>query len=198
MRSILFALLLLSAPVLVRAQDAVSLEERLGRTLDTAMKIVGARTAEFNARIAEMNKAKPLEVASFDSVNLAANVSRTLQFLEFLKQYRDGGNSALGAFEDSMFVIAADFPPVKQRDRVIDFANAFKDDQKAFDAHLAGMSKLYSDVLNVLLFMQRSKYKVNGQKILFDDKKDVSEYQKLMAAVDEVQKELQQTSAAKR
>ena len=128
----------------------------------------------------------------------ATNVSRTLQFLDFLKSYRDNGTKTLGVFEDSMFTIAADFPPVRERDKLIDFVNAFKDDQKAFDGHLAGMTRLYSDVLNVLLFMQRTKYTINGQKITFPAKNDVGEYQKLMAAVDEVQKELQQSSAASR
>jgi hypothetical protein len=190
--------ILLGLSVSLRAQDAGTLEGRLGHTLDTAMKIVAKRTMEFNTRIADMNKAKPLEVANFDSAHLAANVSGTLQFLDFLKKYRDDGNKVLAAFEDSMFVIAADFPPVKERDKIMDFANAFKADQQAFDAHLAGMTKLYSDVLNVLLFMQRSKYTINGQKLSFSAKNDVPEYQKLMAAVDAVQKELQQTGAASR
>lgn len=179
-------------------QSANELEMRLGRTLDSAMKTVAARTALYNARIAEMNKAKPLEVASFDSAHLAANASQTLQFLDFLKKYRDAGNTLVAAFEDSMFVIASDFPPVKERDRVTDFAAAFKADQQAFDAHLAGMTTLYSDVLNVLLFMQRTKYTVSGTKLSFSAKTDVAEYQKLMSAVDAVQKELAKTGAASR
>jgi hypothetical protein len=193
--TLLFALTIVHS---ARAQDASSLEDRLGHTLDTAMKIVGQRTLEFNSRIAEMNKAKPLEVASFDSAHITANISNTLQFLDFLKRYRSDGNKVLGAFEDSMFVLAADFPPVKERDKIMDFAQAFKADQQAFDAHLAGMDKLYSDVLNVLMFMQRTKYTVNGQKLTFAEKPNIAEYQKLMAAVDETQKELQKTGAASR
>jgi hypothetical protein len=196
---VIFALLFAFSEVpSARAQDGGSLEGRLGATLDTAMKIVAKRTLEFNTRIAEMNKAKPLEVASFDSAHLATNVSATLQFLDFLKKYRDDGNRVLSAFEDSMFVIAADFPPVKERDKVMDFAQAFKADQQAFDAHLSGMSQLYGDVLNVLLFMQRTKFTLNGTKLNFAAKNDVAEYQKLMAKIDETQKELQKTGAASR
>jgi hypothetical protein len=145
-----------------------------------------------------MNKAMPLQVANFDSTHLAANVSATLQFLDFLKTYREEGKRTMAAFEDSMFVIAAEFPPVKVRDRFIDFANAFKADQQAFDNHLAGITKLYSNVLNVLLFMQHSKYTLKGKTFTFKDSSDIGRYRNFMNSVDATQKELAETIAASR
>ena len=166
--------------------------------LDSMMRTLNDRTLDFNTHIEAINKTRPLEVKNLDSVHIGANVSSTLEFIEYLKQFRASGEKIIHRFEDSLFVLQSEFPPVREKMLIKGVADSYMADNKAFDKYVAALSKIYSQVLNVLLFLQHTPFAIVKGAPQFHSANDVAAYRKMMTQVDQAQAEAAKATVASR
>ena len=89
----------------------LAFEARLSHVVKAMTARVNAENAELNARINAMNEANPLEKLHLDSVSVSANVSRVLNFIEYLKRARASSDSLARDYEDSLYILAVSVPP---------------------------------------------------------------------------------------
>ena len=183
------------APEDLARQD---IQNRINRVIDSTMKIVGDQASDFNARIAAINEARPLELQNFDSVQIATNISRVLQFVDYLTQFRTADDSLSRMLEDSLFVLHEGIPESRDRKTLEAFQESYAADRKAFNKYVATLRKLYSEVLDALLFMQHANYEVQNNQLQFKSSKDIAEYRKLMKPIDATSKELKKASEESR
>lgn len=188
--------LLLLLPATSRSQNSadlkhVMLESRINRELDTTMHVLYARTIALNTRIADMNRARPLEFANLDSAHVVQNVGASLAFVEYLKHYRDTSEMYAKQLEDSLAVFQSELPDVPERALIKKFAEAHMADQKADATYIGTLASVYSDVLDVLLYLQHTSYTLQKDKIVFKVKSDEAKYLKLMTPINEGQTKLQ-------
>ena len=171
------------------------IKNQVNRVIDTTMKIVGDRAAEFNVRIAAINETRPLELQNFDSTRVSANISRILEFVDYLAWIRTTDDSLARGLEDSLFIIQGEIPPESQDQKALEaFQESYAADRKAFDTYVVTLRKLYSEVLNVLLFMQHADYKIDNNQLQFKSSNDIAKYRKLMKPIDATSKELKKAS----
>ncbi len=166
--------------------------------LDSMITTLSARNEDFNTHIEAINKTRPLEVKNLDSVHVAENVGKTLQFIEYLKKYRATGKTIIERFEDSLFVLEGEYPPVPEKKLIKSVATSYIADNKAFDVYVAALSKIYSQVLDVLLYLQHTQYEIVKDVPQFHSTGDAAEYRKLIAKLDGSQKEAKDAGAASR
>ena len=192
---------LLSSSVHAQAPEDLArqdIQNRINRVIDSTMKIVGDQAADFNARIAEINEARPLELQNFDSVQITTNISRVLQFVSYLTQFRTKDDSLARMLEDTLFALNEEIPESRDQKMLEAFQQSYTADRKAFNKYVTTLQKLYSEVLNVLFFMQHANYEVQNNQLQFKSSKDVTEYQKLMKPIDACSKELKKASEESR
>ncbi|MDP4198266.1 MAG: hypothetical protein Q8922_05110 [Bacteroidota bacterium] len=201
----LFVSLLVSI-VLAPAAQAQTKEETITRlvtmsannVLDSMMHTLSLRTQDFNAHVSAINKTRPLEATNLDSAHLATNAGLTLEFIEYLKQYRASSKTTIDRFEDSLFILESEFPPVREKRLIKAVAESYMADNKAFDGYVGALSKVYSNVLNILLFLQHTPYSMVKGKPQFRLPKDMVTYQKMLTQTDDAQKEAAEAAAASR
>jgi hypothetical protein len=197
-----FLLFLLSVPLRAQQSPAsedhvrIAFEQRLSRSIKLMTTRVNAENNELNDRITAMNKSDPLAMRNLDSAHVADNVSRVLDFIEYLKHARSASDSLARDYEDSLYVLAVELPPSINSKAFQDMDATFRGDRGAFNVFLDAMNKVYSDVLDVLLYLQHTSYTINNDKFTFAAKKDMIEYQKRMKIFDADAKELKQANEA--
>jgi hypothetical protein len=174
------------------ADDRVRLafEARLSRVIKTMTTRVNAEHAEFGEHLAAMNAAAPLEKRNLDSTHVSANVSRILEFIDYLKHTRAASDSLARDYDDSLYILVTELPPDINSKGIQDMHTTFIVDRDAFNVFLDAMSKLYSDVLDVLIYLQHTPYTLTNGEFTFSEKKDLAEYKKRMKIVDADTKEL--------
>jgi hypothetical protein len=183
-----------SAEELARA----SLHYRIIAVVNAVTLRVNTEGAEFNKRLSQMNSAAPLESSHIDSAGLAKNIPLILEFLQYLKASRLSSDSLDQAFNDSMFALNADLPANDVDEGLKDIGDSFNKDRKAFGNFLAALDKLYSKVLDALLFLQNTHYTIANDQLSFVTQKDATEYSKLLGYVDAANAELNKANEALR
>jgi hypothetical protein len=169
-------------------------EARLSQVVKSMTERSNAENAELNARIATMNANDPLAMRNLDSVHVAANVSRVLEFIDFLKHARAMSDTLAREYEDSLYILSVKLPPDINSHGIQDMDAAFRMDRDAFNAFLDDMVQTYSDVLDVLIYLQHTPYSLTNKEFTFTEKKDMKEYQKRMKLVDADTKELKKAN----
>jgi hypothetical protein len=169
-------------------------EARLSQVVKTMTERSNAENAELNERISTMNANDPLAARNLDSVHVAANVSRVLEFIDFLKHARASSDTLARNYEDSLYILTVKLPPDINAHGIQDMDAAFRLDRDAFDVFLDDMAKTYSDVLDVLIYLQHTPYSFANKEFTFSEKKDMQEYQKRMKLVDADTKELKKAN----
>ncbi len=198
---VVFGIVFLSLPVLLyspalRAQQTpeqrsrLAYENRLNHVIKNMTTRRDAENAEFNARLNQMNAAAPLELKNFDTTIVTQNVSRILEFLDYLKRERISSDSLARAFEDSLYIFSAELPKDIEAEGLNEIKTDFETDRTAFNNFLDVMTKLYSDVLDVLLHLQHHPYRIAHNQLTFELKADATEYRRLMKIVDADTKDL--------
>jgi hypothetical protein len=188
-------------PVRAQSEDDLAQQDvknRINRIIDTAMGIAHDRAADFNARIATINEARPLELANFDSSHIANNVTRVIDFSNYLAGFRRTDDSLGRALEDSLFILHEEIPQTQDRVTLEAFQDSYATDLKAFDSYVETLGTLYSEVLDVLLFVQQSSYEIHNDQLQFRSQKDVAEYRKLMKPIDATSTALKKASEESR
>ncbi len=168
----------------------IAFENRLNSVIKAMTTRANAENAELNTRLTAMNAAAPLETRKLDSADVSANVSRLIEFIDYLKHERLSSDSIARDFEDSLYVLAVEIPPNIDAQSIHDLDASFHEDRNAFNVFIDAMSKLYSDALNVLLYLQHTSYSLDHDTFTFAAKKDQTEYRKRMKIVDADTKEL--------
>jgi hypothetical protein len=178
------------------AEDRTRLlfEARLSQVVKTMTERSNAENAELNEHISTMNANDPLAMRNLDSAHVAANVPRVLEFIDFLKHVRATSDTLARNYEDSLYILAVKLPPDINSHGIQDMDAAFRMDRDAFNAFLDDMAKTYSDVLDVLLYLQHTPYSLAHNEFTFTEKKDMKEYQKRMKLVDADTKELKKAN----
>jgi hypothetical protein len=159
-------------------------EKRLNGTIKSMTTGADTENARFNTRIAAMNTAAPLDPHHLDSTDVAANVARVIDFISYLKRARQSSDSLAHSFDDSMYVLSEERPADVKVLGAADIETSFGIERTAFNTFLDAMSKVYSDVLDVLLFLQHSPYSLLKNDLRFETRTDMKEYQKLTKIVD--------------
>jgi hypothetical protein len=195
-----FLLLLLASQLHAQqgqsAEDRARLafEARLSRAIKKMTADVNSENAELNTRLSAINAVAPLEKKNLDSNHVAANVSNLLEFIEYLKHARAASDTLAQNYEDSLYIFATTLPPDIDGKGIQNMDASFHEDRAAFNVFLEAMTKLYSDVLDVLLYLEHTPYSLAHNEFTFTDKKDLKEYQKRMKIVDADNKELNQAN----
>ncbi len=169
-------------------------EARLSQVVKTMTERSNAENAELNERISTMNANDPLAMRNLDSVHVAANVTRVLEFIDYLKHTRATSDTIARDYEDSLYILTVKLPPDINSHGIQDMDAAFRLDRDAFNVFLDDMAKTYSDVLDVLLYLQHTPYSLAHNEFTFTEKKDMKEYQKRMKLVDADTKELKKAN----
>jgi hypothetical protein len=171
-----------------RAQ--LDFEKRLNGTIKSMTSGADTENAEFNLRIAAINASAPLDPRHLDSADVAANVARVVDFTTYLKRARHASDSLAQSFDDSMYVLSEERPADVKVLGAAEIEESFKLERASFNTFLDAMNKVYSDVLDVLLFLQHSPYTIVKEKLTFETRTDMKEYQMLTKAVDKDSKAL--------
>ncbi len=168
------------------SEDALlqDLKNRATRIIDTTMKTLGDRTAEFNSHMADMNEARPLEVKNLDSANIAQNISRTLQFIQYLKDYRAVDDGISLALEDSLEALRQETPTGAEEKAFDAVGESYAADHKGWNKYIGTLSELYSGVLDALIFLQSAPHTIAKDKLEFKTAKEAATYNKLMKPID--------------
>ena len=164
--------------------------ERLNREIKSMTAGEDSESAVFNARLSVLNAAAPLDPKHLDSADVAENVALVLNFTSYLNHERQWSDSLSHSFSDSMYVLSQDRPADLKILNAADIEISFRLERGAFDTFLDAMQKVYTDVLDVLIFMQHSHYKIAKDRPVFETRADVKEYMTLTKAVDDDSKTL--------
>ncbi len=176
-----------------RARSAF--EKRLSGIVKDMTTRVNAENAELSTRIGAMNAANPLDKSHLDSASVSMNVLRVLEFIDYLKRARASSDTLAREYEDSLYIMAVTLPPDINSKGIQKMDETFRQDRDAFNVFLDAMTKLYSDVLDVLLYLQHTAYTLHNGEFTFSARKDLKEYQKRMKIVDTDSKELNKANA---
>ena len=176
-KSIAALLVLLFAPTL-HAQQGQSLEDhtrlafeaRLSLVVKTMTERSNAENAELNAHLTAMNAHDPLSMKNLDSAHVADNVPRILEFIDFLKHARILSDTLARNYEDSLYILAVQLPPDINSSGIKKMDESFRKDRDAFNVFLDAMNKTYSDVLDVLLYLEQTPYSLANDKFTFPEK----------------------------
>jgi len=181
-------------PIMLRAQTPEKpkagspqalFAERLNREIKSMTSGEDSESAVFNVRISAMNAAAPLDPTHLDSGSVAENVERVLDFTSYLKHERQWSDSLSHSFTDSMYVLSEDRPADLKVLDAADVEISFGLERGAFDTFLDAMQKVYTDVLDVLVFMQHNHYTIKKDRPRFETRAEVDEYMTLTKAVDD-------------
>ncbi len=197
----LILFLLLTAEL--HAQDGQSPEDRARIAFDNRLTSttkmmttrVNKENAELNDQIGTMNANDPLATRNLDSEKVVDNVSRVLQFIDYLKHTRATSDSLARDFEDSLYILTVALPSDIDSHGIEEMDAVFREDRNALNLFLDAMAKTYSDVLDVLIYLQHTPYTIVKDELTFSAKKDMQEYQKRTKIVDADAKELKKANA---
>jgi hypothetical protein len=165
------------------------LKNRAVRIINSTMTALGERTQEFNSRMASMNEARPLEAKNLDSILVSNNISGALQFIEYLKSYQKFGDSLSRALEDSLEALKEETPTGAEEQAFDAFGESFLADHKAWNKYIGTLRDLYSEVLDALLYLQRTDHSMVHEQVQFKSAKDAAAYNKLMKPIEVTVKE---------
>ncbi len=194
--AVLLMLTAFSANAQTEANAQQELRQRVDKVIESVMAALQLNTEDFNTHIAEMNNVRPLELQNLDSAHVAQNLVVGVRFLEFLKHTERAVDSLSQALQDSIFAIEQSMPPGVEEKSLVAFGESQAADCKAFDVHVGTLSKLYSQVLDVLGFLHHTNYQVGKSGLAIPSKDDAAQYTKLMKVIDATTVELKKTSEA--
>jgi hypothetical protein len=121
-----------------------------------------------------------------------------LEFTEFLKSFLATTDSMQRNLEDSLAILH-DLDPNPDLQRSLDaFETSYKTDQQAFRTYVAALQEVYQNVLDALLFVKSSQYKIDAKGLQFATAAEVSRYREFMTKIDRLTAVLQKASAASR
>ncbi len=181
----------------LRAQDdpdALSL--RASQLIDSTMASLNIRAQRFNEELAKINAVKPLEITSLAKEVVPKNREKVKDFLNYLEVYRSLSGKQRQEVEDSANSLREKMPSRHQATFLKDFIEAYEMDQNAFDKYTLALTKVFTNINAVLLFIETSKMTIQDTKLQFTDKKEYEKYSELIEAVEKSNKRLINASAA--
>jgi len=163
------------------------------KLIDSVMQTINLRADIFNEEVGKVNKLRPLEAENLSKERVDANIPVIKEFLGYLEVYRAASDREKKRIQDSVTMLRSYLPKSKQKKYLKEFMNAYLLDQGAFYKYTLSLTGLYSNVLELLNFMSGAHTEIKDQKIVFTDRKELKQYEKILA---KVEKQIQKQSSA--
>jgi hypothetical protein len=206
MLPILIALFLFGGIGQVRAQGSpasvprhhVEIEDPTTDFLNRSLAELGEHTQQFNDRVTAINALRPLDLQNLDSTKIEHTISEVLRFTEYLKDFLLTTDSLHLRLTDSLFILRnADPSPDVQRSLAA-FETSYKTDQHAFKTYVEVLRGVYQNVLETLLFVKSTQYRIGPNGLQFFAASDIKHYDESMGRIDRMSKDLKKASEASR
>lgn len=197
----ILSLLVISNPSLAQPgaqqQYVLQIENRATRVINATMEQVSDRAETFNKHISRIFGLMPLESIHLDSATIQKNIITINEFLQYLDEYRVGGQELSRTLTDSIAAIRAELPTKNRKKFLVSFEKAYTKDVSAFDAYIVSLSKLFKRVNATLEFLAQSPFEISkARSIEFTTEVDHNRFKDLMAAVEAANKELGKATEA--
>lgn len=185
----MFFLLIFSTILITAAQaqpDVVMdmVNGEAAKLIDSVMSRLNLRAEIFNDEIARVNKLRPLEAENLTKVKIEANIPIIKEFLSYLDVYRSVSDREKAAIADSIASLRLYLPKSRQKKYLKEFEDAYALDQAAFYRYTLALTALYTNVLELLNFMQTAQTEIKDNKITFKNQKEYHHYEQIMAKVE--------------
>jgi hypothetical protein len=195
--SVILFIVITSTAGLLKAQDPVDMANARGSALiDSTMGSLNIRAQRFNEELARVNALRALDVPSLAKDTIPKNKEQIKDFLNYLDLYRELSKQLQEAIEDSVKELRKLMPTRLKQTFMKDFLDAYQLDQNAFDKYTLELTKVFTNVLKVLSYLETSKVTIANKKLQFTDKKEYGAYGELIEAVETSQKKLASAGAA--
>jgi hypothetical protein len=184
---------------LANAQPDVVLDmvnHSAAKLIDSTMQMINLRADIFNEEVSKVNKLRPLEVENLTKEKVEANIPIIKSFLGYLDVYRATGDKEKLRIQDSVTALRAYLPKAKQKKYLREFMNAYSLDQEAFYKYTQSLTALYTYVTDLLQLMSTAKTEIKDAKIVFTDRTELKQYEKILANVEKQIKKQSVTSLA--
>jgi hypothetical protein len=191
---VLCALLLLQG--ISQAQPDVVIDMVNGsaaRLIDSVMQTINLRADIFNEEVSKVNKLRPLEIENLTQEKVIANIPVIKEFLGYLEVYRATSDKEQLRIQDSVTMFRSYLPKAKRKKYLQEFVNAYSLDQGAFYKYTLSLTSLYSNVLDLLNFMSTAQTEIKDGKIVFRDRTQLKQYERILA---KVEKQIRKQSSA--
>lgn len=179
-----------------RAQSDVVMDmvnHNAAKLIDSVMQTINLRAEIFNDEVTKVNKLRPLEVENLTKDKVEANIPVIKEFVDYLDVYRATSDKEKSRIMDSVAALRAYLPKSKQKKYLKEFVDAYSLDQGAFYKYTQSLTGLYTNVLDLLQFMRLADTETKDGKILFKDRTQMKEYEKIIG---KVEKQIKKQSSA--
>jgi len=195
--TVLLCISFFSATGFLFAQEPVDIANSRGSSLiDTTMASLNIRAQRFNEELAKVNALKALDVPSLTKDIIPKNKEKIKEFLSYLDVYRQLSKQLMDGVEDSVNELKKLMPTRLKAGFMKDFVEAYKLDQNAFDKYTLELTKVFTNVLKVISYLETTKVTIANNKLQFTDKTEYDTYSELITTVEKSQKKLAAAGAA--
>jgi len=195
--SAIFSSIVLFSTLSLYAQDPVDIANARGSALiDSTMASLNIRAQRFNEELAKVNALKALDVPSLTKDIIPKNKEKIKDFLDYLDVYRELSKQLMQATVDTVTELKNLMPKRLKAAFMEDFLDAYKLDQNTFDRYTLELTKVFTNVVKALTYLETSKVTIVDKKLQFTDKLEYDEYNKLITDVEKSQKRLVTAGAA--
>lgn len=163
------------------------------KLIDSVMNGINIRSDIFNEEKAKVNKARPLDTENLTKEKIGENLPTVKEFLSYLEVYRATSDMEKKRIADSVAMLRAYLPKSKQKKYLKEFVDAYAMDESAFYKYTVALTSLYSHVIDLMQFMQNADVEVADGKIMFKDRKQLKEFEKIQL---KIEKQLKKQASA--
>jgi hypothetical protein len=186
LKSALFFIIIFTAAV-ASAQTPVEVDHALN-LIDSTNAIVKLRSDRFNEEITKVNSLNVLDVSSLDKSVIPKNIKKVKDFIDFLDVSRSLSAHSMQALEDTVENLKEVGLTKKMTKSYGDLIKAYESDQKAFDKYTLALSKVFTNVVKILTYLDSCDYTIKDKKLIFTDRKQSEAYGELFTGLEESQK----------
>jgi hypothetical protein len=185
-RAVVFFICIFTA-VGVSAQTPVEVDYALN-LIDSTNALIKLRSDRFNEEITKVNSLNVLDVASLGKSILSKNAKKVKDFVDFLDVSRSLSRQSMHALEDSVANIKERGLTKKMMKPYDDLVKAYESDQKAFDQYTLALSKVFTNVVKILSYLDTCDYTIKDKKLIFTERAQSEKYGALFTELEESQK----------
>lgn len=199
MRQYIFASVIIilsyAAPLQAQVNPDEEVQMRAYTLIDSTISSLNIRTMRFNEELQKVNVIKKLDGSTLGKDVIAQNMQRIKDFLNYLEVYRTLSTKLKKEVEDSVEEIRKNMPSRIRNAFSKEFLDAYTMDQAAFEKYTLALTKFFSDVMDLFVFMETSKVAIKDNKFQFSDKEEYEKYNKINARIEKSNKKLINASA---
>lgn len=200
MRQYIFAFIIVvlscnTKPFLAQVNPDEEVQMRAYTLIDSTISSLNIRTMRFNEELQKVNVIKKLDGSTLGKDVITENKQRIKDFLNYLEVYRTVSTRLKKDVEDSVEEIRKGMPSRIRNAFSKEFLEAYTMDQEAFEKYTLALTKFFSNVMDLFIFMETSKVAIKDNKFQFSDKEEYEKYNKINARIEKSNKKLITASA---